>query len=307
MRNGVSASGRVDTNGGESAADLFGGRLNPASAISWPSDPTAAYEAIMATVHPGWIELWQGFTTETGTTIVDLWHEVIAKVASRARQETILPAPTDVARAFATDPEKVRVVIIGQDPYPTAGHGMGLSFSVHSHIRPLPRSLSNIFTELVADIGGEAPHNGDLRSWVDQGVLLLNTTLTVVEGKARAHARLGWPELTRSILASLIELELPVVTIAWGNDAISTATSAIQEATGEKVHLASPGGREYPGWAPVEVPMPMKIGQLGTAVIVASAHPSPLSARRGFFGSRPFSTANAALNFLGAESIDWRL
>ncbi|SDS32267.1 uracil-DNA glycosylase [Microterricola viridarii] len=184
-----------------------------------------------------------------------------------------LPAPAAVLRALRIDPQSVRVLIVGQDPYPTPGHSMGLAFSVAPHVRPLPRSLANIYTELRGDLGIPTPEHGDLGSWAEQGVLLLNRVLTVRPGEAGSHRRQGWEAVTEQLIRSLAARtpEQPLVAILWGNDA-----QALE---------------------------PL----LGGIPVIASAHPSPLSARRGFFGSRPFSRANALLLEQGAEAIDWSL
>ncbi|AKT52495.1 uracil-DNA glycosylase [Arsenicicoccus sp. oral taxon 190] len=182
-----------------------------------------------------------------------------------------LPAGTDVLRAFARPLPDVRVLIVGQDPYPTPGHAVGLSFSVAPDVRPIPRSLVNIYTELVADLRVPQPSSGDLSPWADQGVLLLNRVLTVQPGKAASHRGKGWEQVTACAIQALAARGGPLVAILWGRDARNLAP-----------HL--------PGVPCLE-----------------SAHPSPLSAHAGFFGSRPFSRANAALEQQGADPVDWRL
>lgn len=184
-----------------------------------------------------------------------------------------LPAPADVFRALRTPMDRVRVLIVGQDPYPTPGHAMGLAFSVGPQVRPLPRSLANIHAELREDLGIATPAHGDLSAWAGQGVLLLNRVLTVRAGEAGSHRRRGWEAVTEQLIRALVARapQQPLVAILWGNDAQSLAPLLD-----------------------------------GTAVI-ATAHPSPLSARRGFFGSRPFSRANALLGEQGAGPIDWSL
>ncbi|MGI3169108.1 uracil-DNA glycosylase [Pseudooceanicola sp. C21-150M6] len=169
-------------------------------------------------------------------------------------------------------PDQTRVIILGQDPYPTPGHAHGLAFSVEPNVLPLPRSLYNIFKELRSDLGGQ-PDNGDLRFWARQGVLLLNTALSVPAGKAGGHARLGWAELTMQVIDRLSDR--PRAFVLWGNHAQSFRQHIRPPASGDR-HL-----------------------------ILASAHPSPLSARRGFFGSRPFSTVNNWLKSRGEPEIDW--
>jgi uracil-DNA glycosylase len=182
-----------------------------------------------------------------------------------------LPAPDAILRAFARPLADVRVLIVGQDPYPTPGHPMGLSFSVQPDVRPLPRSLDNIFRELVADLGVPAPTCGDLSPWADQGVMLLNRVLTVRPGAPASHRGRGWEAVTQRAIEVLVARGGPLVAILWGRDAQSLA--------------------------------PM----LGDVPRIESVHPSPLSASRGFFGSRPFSRANALLVEQGGAPVDWRL
>ena len=182
-----------------------------------------------------------------------------------------LPAGDAVLRAFQRPLADVRVLVVGQDPYPTPGHPMGLSFSVQSDVRPLPRSLSNIFTELVADVGVAPPSTGDLSPWADQGVMLLNRVLTARPGAPASHRRRGWESVTDRAIAALVERGGPLVAVLWGRDAQSLRPA------------------------------------LGTVPTVESVHPSPLSASRGFFGSRPFSQVNESLVAQGAEPVDWSL
>lgn len=182
-----------------------------------------------------------------------------------------LPAGAHVLRAFEQPLPDVRVLIVGQDPYPTPGHAVGLSFSVAPDVRPIPRSLVNIYEELTTDLGVPQPGSGDLSPWADHGVLLLNRVLTVQPGKPASHRGKGWEAVTACAITALVERGGPLVAILWGRDARNLAP-----------HL--------PGIPCIE-----------------SAHPSPLSAHAGFFGSRPFSRANAALQEQGAEPIDWRL
>ena len=182
-----------------------------------------------------------------------------------------LPAGGNVLRAFSAPLAGVRVLIVGQDPYPTPGHPVGLSFSVAPDVRPLPRSLVNIYAELSSDLGiSPAPH-GDLSAWFDQGVLLLNRVLTVRPGSPGSHRGKGWEDVTRCAIEALVARGGPLVAILWGRDAQNL--------------------------------QPL----LGDVPVIASAHPSPLSARSGFFGSRPFSRTNAALAEQGAAPIDWTL
>lgn len=191
--------------------------------------------------------------------------------AELAAGREYLPAGPDVLRAFTRPLADVRVLVVGQDPYPTPGHATGLSFSVQPDVRPVPRSLANIFVELQADVGVPAPSTGDLTPWADRGVLLLNRVLTVRPGAAASHRGRGWEVVTDRAIAALVERGGPLVAVLWGRDAQSLAPA------------------------------------LGDVPVVASAHPSPLSARRGFFGSRPFSRVNALLAEQGAEPVDWTL
>ena len=191
--------------------------------------------------------------------------------AEVAAGRTYLPAGDAIFAAFRRPMADVRVLVVGQDPYPTPGHPMGLSFSVQPHVRPLPGSLLNIVKELTADLGVPAPANGDLTAWADRGVMLLNRVLTVGAGKPASHRGKVWEPVTDRAIAALVERGGPLVAVLWGRDA-QTLTPA-----------------------------------LGRVPIVASAHPSPLSAHAGFFGSRPFSTVNALLEAQGAAPIDWTL
>lgn len=180
-----------------------------------------------------------------------------------------LPAPDAVLRAFRQPMSQVRVLVVGQDPYPTPGHATGLAFSVAPEVRPLPRSLANVYRELEVDVGGTPGPSGDLTGWAEQGVLLLNRVLTVRPGEPGSHRHLGWQEVTDRAVAALVERGGPLVAVLWGRDA-----AAVRPA-------------------------------LGATPVVASAHPSPLSASRGFFGSRPFSRVNALLETQGAAGVDW--
>jgi uracil-DNA glycosylase len=182
-----------------------------------------------------------------------------------------LPAGESVLRAFSRPLADVRVLVVGQDPYPTPGHPMGLSFSVQADVRPLPRSLDNIFKELVADLGVPRPTTGDLSPWADQGVMLLNRVLTVRPGAPASHRGKGWEAVTDRAIAALVERGGPLVAVLWGRDAQSLRPA------------------------------------LGSVPRVESVHPSPLSASRGFFGSRPFSAVNRLLADQGAPPVDWRL
>ncbi|MER7446582.1 uracil-DNA glycosylase [Microbacterium sp. NPDC097977] len=203
-------------------------------------------------------------------------QETITAIGHRLREEQAagrgyLPAGDHVLQAFRRPLADVRVLITGQDPYPTPGHPIGLSFAVDRDVRPLPRSLGNIYRELESDLGiPPAPH-GDLAAWSDQGVLLLNRVLTVRPGEAGSHRRWGWEQVTELAIRALVARDRPLVAILWGKDAAQLQ--------------------------PI----------LGDTPVIASAHPSPLSARRGFFGSRPFSRANDLLESLGAAPVDWRI
>ncbi|OWU83845.1 uracil-DNA glycosylase [Oceanicola sp. 22II-s10i] len=192
-------------------------------------------------------------------------------IRDRLAAETRVILPPDHQRFAALEaaqPDAVRAVILGQDPYPTPGHAHGLAFSAEPDVRPLPRSLGNIYREMQDDLGA-APPNGDLRFWARQGVLLLNTALSVPAGEAGGHAKLGWDRLTRQVLQRLSDR--PRAFVLWGGHA-----QKFRDAITGDDHL-----------------------------ILASAHPSPLSARRGFFGSRPFSSVNKWLTARGEKDINW--
>lgn len=191
--------------------------------------------------------------------------------AENAAGRGYLPAGNNVLRVFTQPFDDVRVLIVGQDPYPTPGHPIGLSFAVDADVRPLPRSLGNIYRELHDDLGIEPAEHGDLTAWSSQGVMLLNRCLTVRPGAAASHRKKGWEKITDRAIEALVERNAPLVAILWGRDAQSLAP------------------------------------QLGAVPRIESAHPSPLSASRGFFGSRPFSRANAALGEQGSPQVDWRL
>lgn len=211
------------------------------------------------------------------------WAEALAPVAldiaalgDRLRAEVsagrrYLPAGDHVLRAFQRPLSEVKVLIVGQDPYPTPGHPIGLSFAVEKHVRPLPRSLSNIYRELSDDLGFPPAAHGDLSAWSDQGVMLLNRVLTVAPGAPASHRGWGWEKVTEHAIRELVARDGALVAILWGKDAA--------------------------GLRPL----------LGSTPIIESPHPSPLSASRGFFGSRPFSRANELLAQQGAEPVDWRV
>lgn len=191
--------------------------------------------------------------------------------AEDAAGRAYLPERSRVLRAFRRPLAEVRVLLVGQDPYPSVGHPVGLAFSVAPDVRPVPRSLRNVYLELEADLGIPPAAHGDLTAWFEQGVLLLNRVLTVAPGQSGSHRRRGWEEVTRRAIEALVERGGPLVAVLWGGDARTLA--------------------------------PL----LGDVPVVESAHPSPLSARTGFFGSRPFSRVNDLLVAQGAEPIDWRV
>ena len=215
-------------------------------------------------IDPGWAKALDPVSAD----IAALGERLRAEVAAGRHY---LPAGDRVLRAFQRPLDGVKVLIVGQDPYPTPGHPIGLSFAVDAHVRPLPRSLSNIYQELEADLGiPRAPH-GDLSAWSDQGVMLLNRVLTVAPGAPASHRGWGWEKVTEHAIRTLVARDTALVAVLWGRDAASLR--------------------------------PL----LGRTPIIESAHPSPLSASRGFFGSRPFSRANELLERQGAAPVDWRL
>ena len=205
------------------------------------------------------------------------YDDVLADIGQFLRTETAegrpwAPGGGRILRAFEQPLDDVRVLIVGQDPYPTPGHAVGLSFSVAPDVRPLPRSLNNIFTELVSDIDCAKPTTGDLTPWTRQGVLLLNRVLTVQCGEPGSHRGIGWESITAAAIRALVGRDdAPLVAILWGKDA----------------QALEPDLPDVP--------------------VITSAHPSPMSADRGFFGSRPFSQANELLGELGGEPVEWAL
>ncbi|MCP2254215.1 Uracil-DNA glycosylase [Prauserella aidingensis] len=228
--------------------------------------------------------------TSTGTSGRELtdvveagWAEALAPVADTigamgeflraeiAAGRTYLPSGEHILRAFQQPLADVRVLIVGQDPYPTPGHPIGLCFAVAPDVRPLPKSLVNIYKEYCEDLGHPMPSNGDLTPWTRQGVLLLNRSLTVQPGKPNSHQGKGWEQVTEQAIRALAARDQPLVAILWGSNA-------------------------------------RKLKPLiGAERCVESVHPSPLSAHNGFFGSRPFSRANELLQAQGADPVDWRL
>ena len=212
---------------------------------------------------------WARALAPVAPVIADMGAFLRAELAAGRRY---LPAGANVLRAFQQPFDQVRVLIVGQDPYPTPGHAIGLSFSVSPQTRPVPRSLANIFREYSEDLGHPTPSNGDLTPWADQGVLLLNRVLTVEPGNPGSHRDKGWEKVTEQAIHALVARDgEPLVAILWGRDARNLA--------------------------------PL----LGDVPSIESAHPSPMSADRGFFGSRPFSRANALLEELGGDPVDWKL
>lgn len=197
--------------------------------------------------------------------------------AEAAAGHQVLPSPSNVLRAFRQPLADVKVLVVGQDPYPTPGHAVGLSFAVEARTRPIPRSLANIYRELEADLGIPARVHGDLSAWASQGVLLLNRVMSVRASAAGSHRGKGWEAITTAAVTAVANRRrpdggrAPLVAVLWGRDAESV-----------RPLLA------------------------GTA-IVSSAHPSPLSASRGFFGSRPFSTINQLLRDQGCLGVTWEL
>jgi uracil-DNA glycosylase len=215
-------------------------------------------------IDPGWARALAPVTGQ----IAEAGDFLRAEIAAG---RAYLPAGDLVLRAFKQPLDEVRVLIVGQDPYPTPGHPVGLSFSVAPAVRPLPRSLVNIFREYSADLGFPDPANGDLTPWTERGVLLLNRVLTVQPGKPGSHRGKGWEAVTEQAIKALAARPSPLVAILWGRDA-------------------------------------RNLGPLLSGVpLVESAHPSPMSADQGFFGSRPFSRANRLLDGLGSEEVDWKL
>lgn len=188
-----------------------------------------------------------------------------------AAGRTYVPSGANVLRAFQQPFDEVKVLIVGQDPYPTPGHAMGLSFSVAPDVDPWPPSLDNIFRELHADLGTGRPLNGDLTPWTRQGVLLLNRALTTAPRKTGGHRGKGWEAVTEQAIRALAARGKPLVSVLWGRDARNLR--------------------------------PL----LGELPAVESVHPSPMSAANGFFGSRPFSRTNELLVGQGAQPVDWRL
>lgn len=227
----------------------------------------SVFENLVDPLDPGW---------ERALAPAEPDFAAVAEELKRRRTagEHILPEPANILRVFRQPFDEVRVLVIGQDPYPTPGHPIGMSFAVAADVRPLPRSLSNIFKELHSDLGIPPSAHGDLTPWAQQGVLMLNRVLTVQAGESGSHRGIGWEAVTETAVRALAESGRPLVSILWGAQARQLE--------------------------------PILNAGSHTEVIV-SPHPSPLSASRGFFGSRPFSRANDALSGLGAQPVDWQL
>ncbi|ODT96990.1 MAG: uracil-DNA glycosylase [Pseudonocardia sp. SCN 72-86] len=212
---------------------------------------------------------WAQALAPVADVVSDMGEFLRAEMAAGRRY---LPAGANILRAFTFPFDEVRVLIVGQDPYPTPGHAVGLSFSVAPETRPVPRSLANIFREYSDDLGHPTPATGDLTPWAQQGVLLLNRVLTVEPGTPGSHRSKGWEAVTEQAIRALVARDAePMVAILWGRDARNL------------------------------VPL------LEDVPCIESAHPSPMSADRGFFGSRPFSRANDLLEEIGGDPVDWKL
>lgn len=227
-------------------------------------NPTDTGQRLVASVPPTW-------SRHLPAEILERIGQIGQSLGARVGTEQIVPHPDHVFRALQVAPEDVRVVLVGQDPYPNASHAMGLSFSVPRGVSPLPASARNIRTELASDLGISLPEHFELLRWVDQGVLLLNRHLTSAVRAPGAHQSLGWAVVTDALIDVAVANTPGAVAIIWGNQAATL------------------------------------IPRLGELPVIRSAHPSPLSAHRGFFGSRPFSRTNHLLREMGAGEIDWRL
>ncbi|MCY0918671.1 uracil-DNA glycosylase [Streptomyces sp. H27-G5] len=215
-------------------------------------------------VEPGWARALEPVAAQIAAMGDFLRGEIAAG-------RTYVPSGANVLRAFQQPFDEVKVLIVGQDPYPTPGHAMGLSFSVAPEVSPWPPSLDNIFREMHADIGTGRPLNGDLTPWTRQGVLLLNRSLTTAPRKTGGHRGKGWEAVTEQAIRALAARGKPLVSVLWGRDARNLR--------------------------------PL----LGDLPAVESVHPSPMSAANGFFGSKPFSRTNELLVGQGAQPVDWRL
>ncbi|MFF1253655.1 uracil-DNA glycosylase [Pseudarthrobacter sp. NPDC058329] len=246
---------------------LFEIEPEPAHGAGFAELALLPLEELMA---PDWAAALAGVENELREVLTFLAGEVAAG-------HEVLPAPSNVLRVFRQPLARVKVLLVGQDPYPTPGHAVGLSFSVDPGTRPIPRSLANIYRELETDLGLPARVHGDLSAWADEGVLLLNRVMTVRAGSAGSHRGKGWEKITTAAVSTVAHRRnqdgsrMPLVAVLWGKDAESVR--------------------------------PLLDG----APAVASAHPSPLSASRGFFGSRPFSRVNELLLGQGAPGVTWEL
>lgn len=243
------------------------------TSLSLPGPGTSTYSAgvtpeaaapLTELVHP----TWASALAPAAPAVAELGRFLRTEVAAG---HGYLPSGEHVLRAFEQPLDAVRVLIVGQDPYPTTGHAVGLSFSVAPDVRPVPRSLQNIYLELIDDLGVPTPSTGDLSPWAAHGVLLLNRVLTVRPGAPASHRGKGWERLTDLAVGALARRGGPLVAILWGRDARALAPA------------------------------------LGDVPTIQSAHPSPLSARGGFFGSKPFSRANQLLTDQGGQPLDWSL
>ncbi len=246
---------------------LFELEHEPADAMGFAG---LAHSPLADLVAPDWADALAGVEGD--------FRQVLSFLAEEAAAgHQVLPSPSNVLRAFRQPLADVKVLVVGQDPYPTPGHAVGLSFSVDKRTRPIPRSLANIYRELEDDLGIPARVHGDLSAWAEQGVLLLNRVMTVRAGLAGSHRGKGWEKITTAAVAAVAGRRspdgspVPLVALLWGKEADSVR--------------------------------PL----LGGIPIVSSAHPSPLSASRGFFGSRPFSRVNQLLREQGALDVTWEL
>ncbi|WP_416377488.1 uracil-DNA glycosylase [Arthrobacter sp. JZ12] len=234
------------------------GSNTPPAAAELPFAPPAMLEDVMA---PDWAAALRHVQPHV--------HELARVLAAEQRDGVeLLPGPQHILRVFSQPMSRVKVLIVGQDPYPTPGHAVGLSFSVSRQTK-LPRSLVNIYRELASDLQASPPTHGDLSGWAEEGVFLLNRVLTVRAGVTGSHRKIGWEAVTDAAVRALVARGQPLVAVLWGRDAAQLK--------------------------------PL----LGATPLIESAHPSPLSASRGFFGSRPFSRANELLVEQGAEPVDW--
>ena len=271
------------------------------------------------------IDAWFALVSEQAKATA---QRLLLEVDDLRREETIYPPQGDILNALAyVAPEDVRVVILGQDPYHGPGQAMGLSFSVPNGEK-LPPSLRNIYKEMTSDLGCNMPVSGDLSAWAQQGVLLLNTTLTVREHEANSHSKLGWQVVTMAIVEACMRLPQPVVFLAWGRPAIKLIESAKSRVSkdalegGDCAGVAGAGaGVAAAGGSASDAAAPAAADESGSSsgdalsrkFILKSTHPSPLSASRAagdlpaFLGSRPFSRANDLLRECGVEPIDWAL